>query len=132
MTTNPPEDNRLRQIEALLTIAAQKLDQVSQQQQIFQGQVGELGIQIEELATVQAHSQRQLDALINAQSRTQQQLDALTVRVQAISDRIDSFVSASQHYFTQHGERIAKLEGIAERLEGILAYLVRRDGRQEG
>jgi ABC-type transporter Mla subunit MlaD len=125
-------DATLDQIQSLLSAAVQRLDQVSQQQQTFQGQVSELGIQIEELATVQAHSQRQIDALINAQTRTQQQLDALTVRVQAVSDRVDSFVSASQHYFSQHGERLAKLEGIAERLEGILAYLVRKDDKKGG
>lgn len=93
---------------------------------------------LDRLTLKREESQRQIDQLRETQQTSQQQidqltapLDALTVRVDRMSDRVDSFVFTAQHYFSQHSERINKLEGIAERLEGILSYLVRREGRGE-
>lgn len=70
-----------------------------------------------------------VDQLAESQLRSQAQLDLLSVRVTQLSERIDSFVFESQRLFTGHGERITQLEGISERLEGILAYLVRKEGK---
>ncbi|MGI0484006.1 hypothetical protein ACN4EK_01145 [Pantanalinema rosaneae CENA516] len=84
-------------------------------------------LRIDRLIEVQERTQAQLDHLEAAQNRTQAQLDALTLKVDAVSSRVDAFVAASQHYFAKHGESIEQLKGISERLEGILAYLVRKD-----
>lgn len=101
--------------------ANQKLNQVAEQQQVNTQAIGQHQI-------AQNRTQSQIDQLSAVQSQTQQQLDLLSVRVTQLSERIDSFVFESQRLFTGHGERITKLEGISERLEGILAYLVRKQG----
>jgi hypothetical protein len=48
-----------------------------------------------------------------------------------MSDRVDAFVFEAQRLLTGQADRISKLEGISERLEGILAYLVRKEGQGE-
>ncbi|MBL1177633.1 hypothetical protein [Pantanalinema sp. GBBB05] len=96
---------------------------------------------LERLEAAQERTQANLDRLSAsmgemsarfelAQNRTQAQLDALTVRVDVVSSRVDAFVSASQHYFTKHGESIEQLKGISENLSGILSYLVRKEQQQ--
>ena len=101
--------------------ANQKLDQVAEQQKVNTEAIWQL-------QTAQDRTQSQLDQLSATQTQTQKQLDQLAVRVTQMSERVDSFVFESQRLFTGHGERITKLEGISERLEGILAYLVRKQG----
>jgi uncharacterized protein (DUF3084 family) len=88
-------------------LANQKLAQVATQQQVNTQAIGEISQQ---------------------QNRTQQQLDQLSVRVTQLSERIDSFVFESQRLITGQAERVDRLEGISERLEAILAYLVRKEG----
>jgi hypothetical protein len=85
---------------------------------------------VEALLQSQVHAQQQIDLLGAAQTRTQGQLDALSVRTTQMSERIDSFVSAVQFQQTLHIDRINQLEGISERLEGILSGLVRRQGAE--
>ena len=77
-----------------------------------------------ELKQAQDRTQQHLDELSQKQERTQQQLDTL-------GQRVDSFVFESQRLMLGHADRIQKLEGISERLEGILSYLVRKDGQGE-
>ncbi|MEP0914207.1 hypothetical protein NDI45_25190 [Leptolyngbya sp. GB1-A1] len=76
--------------------------------------------------------QTALIQLEQAQGKTQQQLDALTVQIHGCCNRVDAFVAAVQQDSTYHSEHIARLDSVAERLESVLAYLVRWDDRQRG
>ncbi|MFQ3619276.1 MAG: hypothetical protein SNJ50_21520 [Cyanobacteriota bacterium] len=58
-----------------------------------------------------------MDQLLEAQRKTEQ--------------RFEAFLFESQRIMAGHAERLNKLEGISERLEGILSYLVRQEGRGE-
>ncbi|NJN85565.1 MAG: hypothetical protein HC881_03650 [Leptolyngbyaceae cyanobacterium SL_7_1] len=81
---------------------------------------------------------RGLDRLELAQQRSQLQIDQLTVKIDQLAEaqkkteqRLESFIFESQRLLSGHAERITKLEGITERLEAILSYLVRREGPGE-
>ena len=69
--------------------------------------------------------------LKQAQDRTQQQLDELGQKQDRTQQQLDSFIFESQRLMLGHADRIQKLEGISERLEGILSYLVRKDDQGE-
>jgi uncharacterized protein (DUF3084 family) len=104
--------------------ANQKLDRVATQQETNTTAIADL-------RETQERTQQQLDQLSQKQDRTQTQLDQLSVRVTQMSERVDSFVFESQRLHSQHAEKIEQLKGISERLEAILAYLVRKDGGGE-
>ena len=101
--------------------------------------IAALSAGISELKASQDRTQQQLDLLGERQDRTQQQLDALSERqassqqqIEALGEQqrstqrqLESFIFESQRLMSGHAERIQKLEGISERLEGILSYLVR-------
>jgi hypothetical protein len=62
---------------------------------------------------------------------TAQYVETANRKFDQLTDRLDTFVFESQRSHTDHTEPLAKLEGISERLEGILSYLVRQQGRGE-
>lgn len=81
---------------------------------------------------------RGLDRLELAQQRTQLQLDQLALKVDQLTEiqkkteqRLDAFIAESQRLMTAHADRMNKLEGISERLEGLLAYVIRKEGPGE-
>ncbi len=104
--------------------ANQKLDRVATQQDVNT-------IAIANLHEAQGRTQQNLERLEQIQERSQQQLGQLSVRVTQLSERVDSFVFESQRLHNQHAEKIEQLQGISERLEAILAYLVRKEGSGE-
>lgn len=61
--------------------------------------------QIDQIATT-------LVQLTQVQARTQAQLDSLSVKVDRMSDRVDTFVFEAQRLLTGQADRISKLEGI--------------------
>lgn len=81
---------------------------------------------------------RGLDRLELAQDRTQLQLDRLSVRMEELAEaqkrteaRLETFIFESQRLMSGHADRLAKLEGISERLEALLAYVIRKEGPGE-
>ncbi len=86
---------------------------------------------LDRVATQQEANTIAIANLGEAQKTTQAQLDQLSVRVTQLSERVDSFVFESQRLHNQHAEKIEQLQGISERLEAILAYLVRKEGSGE-
>lgn len=92
----------------------------------FDRRIEQMLSQLERSQIQQERTQMQIEALVANQASTQQKLDALTVRVQQISDRVDGFITESQRLLSGQADRINRLEGISERLEGILSYLVRK------
>jgi uncharacterized protein (DUF3084 family) len=108
--------------------------------------------EFEQIKTLLASAARYAEAanaglgrLEAAQQRSQFQIDQLTLRIDQLTLRVDQLLEAqrkteqrfeaflfeSQRLMTSHAERLNKLEGISERLEGILSYLVRQEGGGE-
>lgn len=107
---------------------------------------------IAELKDAQQRTQTQIDANVQAIASNNQGIaelkEAQQANTQAIADnaamidrlgekqdrtqqQLDSFIFESQRLMLGHADRIQKLEGISERLEGILSYLVKKEGQGE-
>jgi chromosome segregation ATPase len=72
-----------------------------------------------------------LDRLTERQDQTQRQLDQLAIKVDTLTDAQTSFITEVQRVFGGLGERVSRLEGIAERLEGVIQYLDRNYQTQQ-
>jgi ABC-type transporter Mla subunit MlaD len=126
-----------------------RVDLVTIAQAQSQQQIDHLTTTIVQLTQVQARTQAQLDSLSVKVDRMSERVDAfvfeaqrlltgqanliskLDVKVDRMSERVDAFVFEAQRLLTGQADRISKLEGISERLEGILAYLVPKEGQGE-
>ena len=104
MTTNPVTRDEFEIVKELLASAARYAESANRG--------------IEDLRLAQAQTEVQMQRLMLAQERTEQ--------------RLESFIYEVQRLTTSHAERIDKLEGISERLVGVLAYLMRKDQRGDG
>ncbi|NJL55663.1 hypothetical protein HC928_11015 [bacterium] len=81
---------------------------------------------------------RGLDRLELAQQRTQLQLDQLAMKLDQLVEaqkkteqRLESFIFEAQRLMIKHSESIEQLKGMTERLDGVLAYLVRKESAGE-
>lgn len=88
---------------------------------------------------------RGLDRLEMAQQRSQLQIDQLTVKMDQLTvkmdqlaeaekrteQRLESFIFESQRLIAKHSESIEQLKGMTDRLDGVLAYLIRKEGRDD-
>jgi hypothetical protein len=79
---------------------------------------------------------RGLDRLEMTQQRSQLQIDQLTVKMDQLTEaeqrtdqRLESFIFESQRLIAKHSESIEQIKGMTERLDGVLAYLIRKEGR---
>ncbi|MBW4578953.1 MAG: hypothetical protein KME42_05170 [Tildeniella nuda ZEHNDER 1965/U140] len=101
--------------------AEQRLDRLEMTQQRSQLQIDQLTVKMDQLAEAQnLTNQRvstQIEELAKAEKRTDQ--------------RLESFIFESQRLITKHSESIEQLKGMTERLDGVLAYLIRKEGRDE-
>jgi hypothetical protein len=81
---------------------------------------------------------RGLDRLEITQQRSQLQIDQLTLKLDQLAEaqkkteqRLESFIFESQRLIVKHSESIEQLKGMTERLDGVLAYLIRKEGLEE-
>lgn len=150
MTRSP--DQRLDAVEDELEIAKrllasaaryaesanEGLDRLTEKQDRTQAQLDQLTVTVEDisqkvddLTAAQAQTQTQLNNLTAAQTQTQTQLDQLTQKVDQLSNKVDEFVFHTQRLFTQQGERLIRMEGLAESLTGIVQRLDRNYQAQQ-
>lgn len=99
------------------------------------GKIGQLTIaqdrtqqQLDQVTEAQRKTDQQLDQLTEAQRKTEQQLDQLTEAQRKTEQRLESFIFESQRLMSGHAESIQQLKGISDRLEALLAYVIRKDG----
>jgi len=69
--------------------------------------------------------------LRQAQREEFEAIGELRLAQQTTEERLQSFLFESQRLLGNHAERIQQLEGISERLEAILSYLIRKEGPGE-
>ncbi|PSB24170.1 hypothetical protein [Stenomitos frigidus] len=101
------------------------LDRLEMMQQRSQLQIDQLTVKMDQLADAEKRTDQRLESFIlesqeltKAQNRTDQ--------------RLESFIFESQRLIAKHSESIEPLKGMTERLDGVLAYLIRKEGRDEG
>lgn len=101
------------------------VDRLQMAQETFQAQMSLL-------ASAQQMTEMRLAALAEQAQRTDQRLEALATQAQKTEQRLESFVYDTQRLLTGQAERLAQLEVIADRLEGAIAYLTRKQDQGGG
>ena len=91
---------------------------------------------LDRLEMAQQRSQLQIDQLTVKMDQLTVKIDQLTVKMDQLAEagkrtdqRLESFIFESQRLITRHSESIEQLKGMTERLDGVLAYLIRKEGR---
>ena len=69
--------------------------------------------------------------LSSSQQQTEQSLRELSEAQKRTDRRLESFIFEPQRLIIKHSESIEQLKGMTERLKGVLAYLICKEGRDE-
>lgn len=83
---------------------------------------------LEELAEAQKATETKLAQLTEAQKATETKLTELAEAQKTTDQRLESFITESQRLLTGQADRLNRLDAMIERYDGVLAYLMRKEG----
>ncbi len=127
MTQTPVTRDEFEVVKELLASAARYAESANRG-------MDRLDVQLARLESAQERTQAQLDSFISRSDARMERLEASQARTQSqldlLSQKVDSFISRAQQLHGEHAEKITQLQGISDRLEAILAYVVRKQNEQ--